>query len=155
MFYDFVRNHALVANNWEALLTGDQISGKLGYVHLIRRDTISNRTLVIRDRIRNVVYNASGDKLMVISGEGTAKARTVTLTSPVSQGQLTLSRFTDPDERRIISDLQTLLEKMYMEYKRKHGMVAQLKKWIKDPTARLFLIAASIYAILSLLVMTK
>lgn len=153
MFYDYVRNHPLVENNWDLLLAGEKIQSKSGYIYLIRRDVLADRVLVVRNFIEDTAYHAHSSKLVTTRAERSKKPMISTLESPQGRGKISLNRISDPDDRADFEGLRESLEVLMIEDRKKNSWISRAFHWCKEPAAKYFLLLLVAYAILTYIVL--
>lgn len=148
MFYDYVRQHPLVAANWQHVITGDRIQSKNGYLYLILRDKMSDRSFVIRDTAKNTSFTVRGDKLTITRNENTRNSRSKVIVVG-SDGLPSLQG----EERDDLNELDNLLETIMLEKRQEKSTTHQLLSALRDPIAKLFLLCALLYGILTFITM--
>lgn len=148
MFYNYVRHHPLVAGSWQQVITGDRIQSKSGYLYLILRDKMSERSFVIRDTVKNTSFTVRGDKLSITRNENTRNARS----KIIVVGDEGLPALVG-EERDDVNELDGLLETILLEKKQENSTSHRIAAFMRDPIAKLFLLSALLYAILTLLVL--
>lgn len=154
MFYSFVMNTPFVTKSRSKLISGELASFHLGYVRHVS-DEDYNSAFVVRDLSRDVSYRATSSDLMVTRGGcGNRPWQQVEIYIPRGRtGHMVLEDFNDRDERDDVENFMAVLSEMQREFDKRNGLMAKLLGWLKDPVAKIILLAGVVYAMVTIFVL--
>ncbi|AXN57825.1 hypothetical protein [Acinetobacter phage ABPH49] len=154
MFYSYTMNTPFVTKSHPKLLDGDLITFSGGYIRHIT-DEDYNNTFVVRDLSRDVSYRASSADLIVTrGGDGNRPWQQLKIVVPRTRaGHMVLNDFPDEDDRDDVANFIEVLSEMQREYDKRNGVMSKLLGLMKDPVAKIILLAGLVYAMVTVFVL--
>lgn len=65
MYYSYVKNHKKLKSLLPTLEAGGMVDSKHGYIHMVKREAVSQRYFLIRDYTNGVLYRVSRNKILI------------------------------------------------------------------------------------------
>lgn len=150
MFYSYMCQLPVVADNAMALTRGTRLEFEMGSLRKAKADQDGFRCFVLFDKARGVHYRVTGKGLLV---EYDSSSSEKNLFIPTRTGILKHTAFAMEGEAAEVNSFLVLTDKINEEYLQSRSLWNRVRKISQDPLGRLFIWCLALYGLVTLAVL--